>query len=194
VSTVLAIFAGALGWSFTEYCIHRGLGHRKGSRNPFSVEHLKHHATVTWFAPTWKKAIAAVFVLGVTALPLYSLFGADGLVASVAFATTYITYEVIHRRLHTHPGASAYGRWARRHHLHHHFSRPRMNHGVTTPLWDWVFGTLDVPRLVTVPRANALPWMIGPDGALEPALASEYVLAGRPLGESLQELEPLPTR
>jgi sterol desaturase/sphingolipid hydroxylase (fatty acid hydroxylase superfamily) len=179
MSTLLAIALGALGWSLTEYAIHRGLGHRRGLRNPFSVEHLKHHATVTWFAPTWKKALAAVGVLTTTAFPLHALFGLDGLAASASFAFTYIAYEVIHRRLHTHPGATAYGRWARRHHLHHHFSRPKLNHGVTSPLWDWVFRTLEVPKKVTVPRANALPWMVGPDGELAPGLAAEYELAGR---------------
>lgn len=179
MSVLLAVLAGMLGWSLTEYAIHRGLGHRKGSRNPFSVEHLKHHATVTWFAPTWKKAIAAVVVLGATGVPLYALFGAVGLVGSASYALTYVTYEILHRRLHTHPGATAWGRWARRHHLHHHFSRPKLNHGVTSPLWDWVFGTLEVPQKVSVPRANALPWMLGPDGQLVPRLVGEYELVGR---------------
>ena len=79
-----------------------------------------------------------MFVLGVTAGPLYLAFGVDGLWASVSFASTYVTYEVIHRRLHTHPGATAYGRWAQRHHLHHHrgsrhHRRRRHLHGIHRP-------------------------------------------------------------
>jgi sterol desaturase/sphingolipid hydroxylase (fatty acid hydroxylase superfamily) len=178
VSAIAAIFLGTLSWTLAEYALHRGLGHRRGAKNPFSVEHLKHHATVTWFAPTWKKAIAALAVLVGAAFPLQALFGAAGLVGAASFALTYVAYEVVHRRLHTHPGVTAYGRWARRHHLHHHFTRPRLNHGVTTPLWDWVFGTLEVPDLVRVPRTNALPWMLRADGTLQPALAQEFVLAG----------------
>jgi sterol desaturase/sphingolipid hydroxylase (fatty acid hydroxylase superfamily) len=179
MSTLLAIALGALGWSLTEYTLHRGLGHRARSKNPFSVEHLKHHATVTWFAPTWKKGLAAAFALAVTAVPLRALFGLDGLIGSASFAATYVAYEIIHRRLHTHPGRTAYGRWARRHHLHHHFSRPRLNHGVTSPLWDWVFRTLEVPAVVPVPRINALPWMVGPNGELRDGFEREYQLVGR---------------
>ena len=46
-------------WTLAEYVIHRGLGQRKGARNAFSVEHLKHHATVTYFAPAWKKLLGS---------------------------------------------------------------------------------------------------------------------------------------
>ena len=179
MSFAVAIAAGVLAWSLAEYTLHRGFGHRKGARNPFSVEHLKHHATVTWFAPTWKKSLAALFVLGVTAPALVAWQGVVGLVAAVSFTGTYVTYEVLHRRLHTHAGRTRYGRWARRHHLHHHFSRPRLNHGVTSPLWDWVFGTLEVPSTVQVPKSLALPWMLDAQGALKPEFSSEYVLGAR---------------
>ena len=163
---------GALSWTLAEYALHRGFGHRKGARNAFSKEHLKHHATVTYFAPSWKKAIAAGAVFGIA-------FVAVGVAFAAGFASMYVAYEVVHRRLHTHAALTAYGRWARRHHLHHHFSRPRMNHGVTTPLWDWVFGTLEVPDRVLVPRRNALPWMLDGGGELLPQLGAEYVLSAR---------------
>jgi len=29
-----------------------------------------------------------------------------------------------------------------RHHLKHHFASDKTNFGVSSPLWDWVFGTL----------------------------------------------------
>lgn len=169
IAAALSFAAGVLTWTICEYALHRGLGHRKGARNAFSAEHLKHHATVTYFAPTWKKAIVSVIAFAVFAVLAGPAFAAG-------FALMYVAYEWVHRRLHTHAPATAYGRWARRHHLHHHFSRPKLNHGVTTPLWDWVFGTLDVPAQVLVPRRNALPWMIDDHGELHGALAAEYVL------------------
>lgn len=167
---MIAFVLGVLTWTLTEYAIHRGFGHRKGARNAFSVEHLKHHATVTYFAPTWKKAVVAVTMFALT-------FAAAGVAFALGFAAMYVAYEVVHRRLHTCAPLNAYGRWARRHHLHHHFSRPRLNHGVTTPLWDWVFGTLEVPSMVLVPRRNALPWMLDGSGELHTQLGGEYVLS-----------------
>lgn len=37
----------------------------------------------------------------------------------------YVSYEVMHRRKHTHPGFGPYGRYTRRHHFYHHFVDPR---------------------------------------------------------------------
>jgi sterol desaturase/sphingolipid hydroxylase (fatty acid hydroxylase superfamily) len=175
----LAFVLGALAWTLTEYWLHRGWGHRGEAKNPFSVEHLAHHADVSYFAPTYKKAIAAVAVAGSTGSVLFLLLGDVGLAASAGFVVMYITYEVIHRRLHTHAGRGRYGRWARRHHLYHHYRRPQLNHGVTSPLWDFVFRTLEVPEIVKVPRRNALAWMLRDDGELRDELADEYLLIGR---------------
>jgi sterol desaturase/sphingolipid hydroxylase (fatty acid hydroxylase superfamily) len=141
---VCAFIAGAVVWTFAEYVLHRGLGHRR-AKNPFTVEHLRHHANPGYFAPSWKKAIAASSVLGLLAPPLFLAAGTVGLSGAVGFVLMYVVYEIIHRRLHTHPARTRYGEWCRRHHLHHHSRRARMNHGVTSPLWDWVFGTLEVP-------------------------------------------------
>jgi sterol desaturase/sphingolipid hydroxylase (fatty acid hydroxylase superfamily) len=173
---ILAFVLGAIAWTLAEYALHRGLGHRRGAKNAFSVEHLRHHATVTYFAPATKKVIAALLVLGAIAPPLGVAFEAEGIAGALGFVTMYATYEVIHRRLHTHAGTTRYGRWARRHHFHHHFSRPRMNHGVTTPIWDWVFGTLEVPERVQVPPKNALPWMLDDRGRLLEELHADYRL------------------
>lgn len=180
MSHVLSLLLGALCWTLAEYVLHRTWGHRRRAKNPFSKEHLAHHADVMYFAPIRKKVAAAAMVTGVTALPLFSLLDTEGLAASGGFVAMYVTYEVVHRRLHTHPGRTRYGRWIRRHHLLHHYGRPHLNHGVTSPLWDALFGTLEIPGRITVPRRNALPWMVGADGALRPELRGDYVLAGGP--------------
>lgn len=171
-----SFFLGALTWTFCEYWLHRTLGHRRGATNPFSREHLRHHADVSYFAPTSKKVLAAGTIIAVATPPLAWAFGVIGVLASLGFVTMYVAYELVHRRLHTHPGTTRYGRWARRHHLFHHYSRPHRNEGVTTPLWDWVFGTLEVPAIVKVPPKNALGWMLDDRGELKPELVAEYQL------------------
>lgn len=176
---VIAFLVGALGWTLTEYILHRGFGHRGRSKNPFTVEHLAHHADVSYFAPTRKKLVAAGVVGAVFGPILYLSVGAVGVVGLLGYGAMYAAYEIIHRQLHVTPGRTAYGRWARRHHLYHHYRRPNLNHGVTTPIWDWVFGTLEVPERIRVPRKNALPWMLDDDGDLRDALSDEYELVGR---------------
>ena len=179
MSFVLAFVLGALGWTLTEYTLHRGWGHKGGSKNIFSVEHLRHHAEVTYFAPAWKKFVAALAVFVVIAPLLVWAFGAVGAVGATGFVVMYLTYEFIHKRLHTHPPLTSYGRWARRHHLYHHFKRPQLNHGVTSPIWDFEFRTLEVPPKIRVPRRNALPWMLDEHGDLFPQFSEDFEIVGK---------------
>lgn len=179
LTVVGAAAVGALTWTFMEYCIHRWLGHR-WKRNLFGKEHTRHHAQGNYFAPTWKKgALAAVF-LALTAPPAIWTtgwaFGAGWAVGLVGF---YLYYEWLHRRAHTHPPRGRYSRWVRRHHFWHHFGDPKVNHGVTSPLWDMVFGTLREPGLIRVPRKLCMPWLMGPDGQVPAALQADYALRGR---------------
>jgi hypothetical protein len=86
---------------------------------------------------------------------------------------------VLHRRCHTHPPRGAYGRWRRRNHFAHHFADPRRAHGVTTPLWDRVFGTaLRVDR-IRVPRALAMCWLVDAEGRVRAPFAADYELVGK---------------
>jgi sterol desaturase/sphingolipid hydroxylase (fatty acid hydroxylase superfamily) len=176
--TVLALFLGVFAWTFAEYALHDWVGHLTRGRTDFSREHLEHHRREGYFAPTPKKARTAVLVL----LPMGGLatwvFGLPGLAFAVGFAAAYVSYEVLHRRIHTHAPRNAYGRWARRHHLHHHHRDARTNHGVTSPLWDWVFGTLAPCPEVRVPRKRAPGWLVDEAGEVRPAYAAEYVLVG----------------
>jgi sterol desaturase/sphingolipid hydroxylase (fatty acid hydroxylase superfamily) len=174
-----AFLAGAGVWTLVEYALHRSLGHRGGAKNPFTVEHLAHHADLTYFAPAWKKGLAACAVLGITSPLLVWFFGGVGMSAAIGFVLMYILYEYIHKRLHTHPPLTRYGRWARRHHLYHHFKRPHFNHGVTTPVWDFAFRTLEVPPRIRVPRRNALAWMLDERGELRAEFEADFELVGK---------------
>ena len=83
------------------------------------------------------------------------------------------------RREHTHPGFGAYGRWARRHHFYHHFINAKMNHGVTTPIWDLVFGTYrKADVVIEVPSKLAMPWLKDPStGKAREEFATSFVIA-----------------
>ena len=50
---------------------------------------------------------------------------------------------------------SAAGKWLRRYHLVHHFQTPDRRYGITTPLWDRVFGTYPRDRYQGLPDDEA---------------------------------------
>ncbi len=171
-----AMILGAFTWTLLEYLIHRWLGHdRRFRKNLFAVEHRRHHAEGNYFAATWKKVVFAISVAGVLSVPAFAIAGTAGLAYVAGLVGFYAAYEILHRREHTCAGIGAYGRWARRHHFHHHFVDGRTNHGVTSPLWDLVFGTYEQPTVIPVPRKLCMSWLVDPaTGNVLPALAAVY--------------------
>lgn len=188
--------AGGAAWTASEYAIHRFVGHGPkrararsilarltplGFLSEFNAEHMAHHANPSYFAPTSHKVVAAAVLVPTVAGALAPILGL-GRAASFAlgFTAVYGAYEVVHRRVHTHPPRGPYGRWVRRHHLTHHHKTPRANHGVTSPVWDKVFGTEQAAEQVSVPRHAAPPWMIDPATEdLRAGLERDYSLSGR---------------
>ena len=174
-SLIIYFLGGAFLWTFLEYFLHRFLGHRKQGSNDFTQEHLRHHRETHYFAPAYKKAIAATIVVSALAIILGFIIGwLQGAAFSMGLGIMYITYEVIHKRAHTHAPIGAYGRWLRKHHFYHHFKDPKMNHGVTSPLWDIVFGTNVIPDVVMVPRKFALNWLVNLNGEILPQFAGDF--------------------
>lgn len=181
----IAFAAGALGWSFAEYSLHRFWGHappakrakRRVLDGDFGSEHQAHHADTRYFSPTSGKLRVAVIVLPALAAAGTLVAGPRrGLSFALGFGVAYAGYEILHRRIHTHAPNNAYSRWARRHHLHHHFTSPRENHGVTSPLWDVVFGSHGRLGKIRVPRRHAPSWLLDERGRVRPEHAADYEL------------------
>jgi sterol desaturase/sphingolipid hydroxylase (fatty acid hydroxylase superfamily) len=159
----LAFVLGLFLWTFLEYLLHRWVFHERVLGGAMAREHLEHHAKVDYFAPLSVKLALAVPIVGAifaVGLLFTAATFASGLVIGVL--TGWIVYEVIHRRIHVAAPLNAYGRWARKHHLSHHFGNAKLNHGVSTPIWDHVFGTYAPDATVLVPRRHAakFPWLL----------------------------------
>ena len=171
---------GVFTWTLAEYLLHSKLGHKKKKKNPFTVEHIRHHRDTDYFAKTSKKLLAATIVLCL-ATPIVGMIltWLIGFTFAFGLSSMYLVYELLHRRAHTHGPQGPYGRWLRKHHFHHHFKNPKVNHGVTSPVWDIVFGTLEKPEKVKVPRKLALEWQIDPaTGEIWPQYQQDYELRG----------------
>jgi sterol desaturase/sphingolipid hydroxylase (fatty acid hydroxylase superfamily) len=144
-------FLGAFVWTFAEYALHRGVFHREGKtkfqKRFFWLLHGVHH---DWpndklrlvFPPTVSLPLAAIFFALFT-----FIFGETFRYAAIAgFATGYLSYDMIHYWVHHFAPKSRIGKAIRRHHLEHHFKHTTTGYGVSSPLWDVVFGTLHPKR------------------------------------------------
>jgi 4-hydroxysphinganine ceramide fatty acyl 2-hydroxylase len=141
------MFLGALGWTLIEYLLHRGLLHYHAQvaaiQNIIEKLHLGHHwepfdeAKIT--VPVYASLPIAFALLG-----LFRLIAASWEAAALLMTGTiigYLYYEVVHFRIHRSAMRGRLLGWQRANHCFHHYKDSGRCFGVTTPLWDWVFGT-----------------------------------------------------
>jgi len=163
-SGALAIAAwaalGLFSWTLLEYLLHRWVFHfepHPGSELQRDASFLIHgiHHDYPWdrdrlvMPPTVTAVIAAVAWVAFRWMgPLeYPWFA--GLVVG------YLWYDLTHYYLHHAAPTTAAGKWLRRYHLVHHFQTPDRRYGITTPLWDRVFGTYPRDRYQGLPDDEA---------------------------------------
>jgi sterol desaturase/sphingolipid hydroxylase (fatty acid hydroxylase superfamily) len=187
MTTPILVLAGAalvaIGmalWTLGEYVMHRVAMHALRGKGKASREHLRHHAERDSVLESWYFAWTGVIAVGIAlAINAARLLGPVGVCLGAGWVAGYGFYDWVHWRAHRRPIAHPYERWVRRHHFHHHFGHPTANHGVTTPVWDMVFGTYErVEGPLRVPRRLAMVWLVDDDGQVRPEYADDYALAG----------------
>ncbi len=135
-----AVFSGIFFWTFLEYAIHRFILH---NGLIFSADHEAHHAApkAEIGTPTWLTSLIMLFGIYLPAVLVLHL----GLGLMFGFGVTfgYLVYSFAHFSLHqwNFGNEGFFYTWKRIHALHH-FACKDGNFGVTSSLWDHVFGTV----------------------------------------------------
>ena len=148
-----AFLAGLLGLTLLEYLLHRFALHRpvgpdRASRIAAFLRHGYHHVYPSDAGRLVLPPMVTV-PFAVVVLLAYALVMPVG-AAAAAFAGTatgYVAYDSMHWWLHHGRARSRLGRWLKRYHLLHHHHPDAGRFGVSTPLWDLVFGTYVPTRL-----------------------------------------------
>lgn len=184
VTVALTVLLGAGLWTLGEYLLHRFAMHELYGKGILSREHLEHHVRSSWtYDHTLLLAWTGVLLTGMLGwAPLGWLLTGSlglGLALGIGWIVGYGFYEYQHAMSHLRGPRNRYEAFVRTHHFHHHFGHPMANHGVTTGLWDRVFGTYEAPSVIRVPRRLAMPWLLGDDGELRPEYADRYQLVGQ---------------
>lgn len=141
-------FLGLFLWTFIEYILHRFAFHYQpktdwGKRMHFILHGIHHDypndATRLVMTPTVSLPLAAFFY-GL----FWLIFGfeyVNAIFAGTAFG--YVCYDTIHYATHHFKLKRGIGKWLRMYHMRHHFSDDHTRYGVSTPIWDYVFGTVE---------------------------------------------------
>jgi dihydroceramide fatty acyl 2-hydroxylase len=142
---------GLFLWTFAEYTLHRFLFHYEpktpAQERMFFLFHGVHHAQ-----PQVKTRLVMPFPLSIPmAFIIYGIL--HGVVAGVlgavrwvdpimsGFLIGYLAYDLTHYATHHWPMRSGIAKFLKRHHMAHHYKSPDSRFGVSSPIWDFVFGT-----------------------------------------------------
>lgn len=146
LQTASMALPGLLVWSLAEYLLHRFLFHFPatsafGKRLVF-LFHGVHHDLPNDKTRLVMPPAGAVIVMSILWV-LFSLVIPAPWVEPFAafFIVGYLIYDYTHYATHHFAMKSPLMFAIKRHHLQHHFTTERARFGVSSPLWDWVFGT-----------------------------------------------------
>jgi len=136
---------GILLWTLFEYLIHRYIFHyepksRLGKRLHYIVHGVHHDypndARRLVMPPSISVPLAVLFYI------LFLLiFGhlAPSVFAGLVFG--YVCYDMLHYATHHFSMKRGPWLWLKQYHLRHHYKDDDAGFGISSPLWDYVFGT-----------------------------------------------------
>ncbi len=146
LSVFLLFLAGMFVWSFTEYILHRFAFHyhaetERGKKIHY-ILHGNHHEYPRDKERLFMPAAPSLIIASAFFLFFYLLLGKNAFPFFPGFLLGYLVYGSMHYAIHAWnpPFKWMKGLW-RNHHLHH-YKQDDKGFGVSSTLWDHVFGTM----------------------------------------------------
>lgn len=146
-----AFILGLFVWTLTEYLLHRFVfhfpPHNAWQKRIIYLFHGVHHhqpqCKTRLVMPLPVSIPLAALFYGLFYLLFDILLGIDVWLTPLfsGFITGYLVYDLTHYATHHFPMRSGYSKYLKRYHLQHHYKTPNQRFGVTSPVWDAVFGT-----------------------------------------------------
>ncbi|MBX2973291.1 MAG: sterol desaturase family protein [Flavobacteriales bacterium] len=147
LGTLSLYLAGAVFFTFIEYIAHRNLYHMStgGSTRKARLQYVMHG--IHHDHPRDKKRLALPPVVSIVVASLFMglfrlVLGPGGIAFGGGFLTGYAIYLMVHYAVHTmNPPKNIFGVLWKHHNLHHYVGDTGA-FGVSSPLWDHIFGTM----------------------------------------------------
>ena len=144
--TVLGFFViGVLTWTLLEYVIHRYVFHYKPKTRVGKLLHFIMHGVHHDYPNDATRLVMPPIISVPLAVVFYVVFiltlGRFAPAALAGFGFGYVCYDTIHYATHHFAMKRGVWRWLKHYHLRHHYQDDHAGYGVSSPLWDYVFGT-----------------------------------------------------
>ncbi|MFA7625567.1 MAG: sterol desaturase family protein [Candidatus Kapaibacterium sp.] len=146
IGSIVLFVLGAIGWSLTEYLLHRFIFHYHpksefGKRLHWTFHGVHHDYPQDRYRLVMPPSVSIPlaflfwyifnFTIGFTYTPAFF----SGFVAG------YLAYDTLHYSVHHFAFKNKLLLKLKKHHMKHHYVEPNAGFGVSSPLWDLIFGT-----------------------------------------------------
>jgi len=143
---VLLFFAGIFSWTLFEYLMHRFVfhyvAHSPGAKRIVYIIHANHHEYPRDKERLFMPPVPSLIMASIVFTLQYLLIGDSAFMFFPGFVLGYLVYGTMHYAIHAwNPPFKWMKPLWRNHHLHH-YKEQEKGFGVSTTIWDRVFGTM----------------------------------------------------
>src|SRR3954454_6100322 len=136
---------GVLIWTLVEYTMHRWVFHYEPKSRWGKQLHFLLHGVHHDYPKDASRLVMPPVVSMPLALFFYGLFLlVFGTVTPAAFAgllVGYLFYDMVHYATHHFSMKGGVWLFLKKYHMRHHYDDDHAGYGVSSPLWDYIFGT-----------------------------------------------------
>lgn len=152
--------AGLFVWTLAEYVLHRHVFHwykdTPFGRRVHFLLHGVHHDYPNDSDRLVMPLLTSVPLAVIFYTAFYFAFGGVRLAEPFfsGFVLGYLAYDGTHYAVHHFKQTSRLGKFLKRHHMLHHHADHDGGFGVSSPIWDYVFGTMPQVKKLGATRAS----------------------------------------
>ena len=137
---------GLFVWSFVEYILHRFVFHYHPKAGWAKKLHWTFHGVHHDYPQDSKRLVmppAVSIPLAILFFAIFSFIFGPALVNPffAGFLLGYLFYDILHYAIHHFAFKAKWLHALKSHHMKHHYIEPDEGFGVSSPLWDLMFGT-----------------------------------------------------
>jgi|SRR6218665_285669 len=138
-------FGGLFTWTLIEYILHRFVFHIDeyipALKRFHYIVHGVHHEHPKDHERLFMPPVPGLIIAFLMFCFWYIFFGLNAFGFMAGVSNGYLCYSYIHYTVHTNPSGKIFHKlWS--HHAKHHYKYPDKAFGVSSPVWDMVFGTM----------------------------------------------------
>ncbi|XP_031267355.1 dihydroceramide fatty acyl 2-hydroxylase FAH2-like [Pistacia vera] len=143
----VSVVGGVIIWTLLEYSLHRFVFHKKttsywGNTLHYLIHGCHHKHPMDGLRLVFPPAATAI--LSVPVWTLFRIISPSSLTPALFGGSLlgYVLYDCTHYYLHHGKLSKGFSKHLKKYHLNHHFRIQNKGFGITSSLWDDVFGTL----------------------------------------------------